>query len=138
MIKEELRAVKSGKRQLRMFGLTVGGAFGLLGALSLWRGSAPYPYLFALSGILIGLGLICPMVLKRVHRVWMAFALVLGWVMTRVILSVLFYAGVTPISIIARLVGKRFLELEMDSSKETYWVYRDSAEGDRQKWERQY
>ena len=122
MIKEELRAIKSGKHQLRMFGLTVGGAFGLLGALSLWRGSAPYPYLFVVSGALMGLGLVCPMVLRPVHRIWMAFALVLGWVMTRVILSVLFYVGLTPISIVAKLVGKRFLEIEMDKSKETYWV----------------
>ena len=39
----------------------------------------------------------------------MTFAVILGWFMTRLILSILFYIIITPIGLIARIIGKDFL-----------------------------
>ena len=65
-----------------------------------------------------------PFVLKPVYWIWMIFGIILGWFMTRVILSLLFYVVFTPIGLILRFFGKQFLELRWDNSKESYWNYR--------------
>ncbi|MFH1221204.1 MAG: SxtJ family membrane protein [Candidatus Eisenbacteria bacterium] len=135
---DELSQIKSDRKELRKFGLTVGIAFAALGAFLLWRGRAYYPYFFGLGGALVLLGLVAPGLLKRAHRVWMSLALVLGWVMTRVILSLLFYLAFTPIGLVAKLLGKRFLRPKRDGAEDTYWVRRVPAKPDRTRYEKQF
>lgn len=55
----------------------------------------------------------------------MSFSKVLGWLMTKVLLSIIFYGVVMPIGIISKIFGKRFLDLEIDKLKASYWDYRD-------------
>ena len=55
----------------------------------------------------------------------MSFAIILGWFMTRFILSLLFYLIVTPIGLITRVLGKDFLELKKEASNGSYWNQRE-------------
>jgi len=50
----------------------------------------------------------------------MAFAL--GFVMSQVILTLFFFLLVTPISLLARLVGKDFLNRKLDRQATTHWI----------------
>lgn len=63
-----------------------------------------------------------------VKKVWMTFSKVLGWLMTKVILSLIFYIMVFPISIISKIFNKSFLDVKIDKSKDSYWVYRDASQ----------
>ena len=67
-----------------------------------------------------------PFVLKPIYWIWMIFATILGWIMTRIILSLLFYVIITPIGLILRMFGKQFLELKYNKNVNTYWNYRES------------
>jgi hypothetical protein len=129
---------KSEKAKLREFGITLGCAFGVLGGLLLWRDKSHYVYFFAASGVFFLLGLAVPVVLRPVEKAWMKLSLALGWVMTRVILTVLFFAVFTPIGAVSRLFGKRFLCLETDESCDTYWEYKEPRELKESDYERQY
>ncbi len=91
MIVEEIKNIKSGKSDLRNFGITMGIVLILFGGLFLWRDKDYYIYLFIIATAFIILALAVPVVLKPVHKVWMTISIILGWIMTRVILSVLFY-----------------------------------------------
>jgi predicted PurR-regulated permease PerM len=126
------------RRELRKFALTVGTVFGILGGLFLWRGKAPYPYFLVIAAALILAGLIRPRALRPVHRVWMGLARAMSWVMTRVILVILFFAVVTPIGLVARMLGKDFLNLKFDNNAGTYWIYREAEEEDPERYEKQY
>jgi hypothetical protein len=68
----------------------------------------------------------------------MTAAAAMGWVMTRVILTVLFFAVFTPLGFIARLVGKRFLHLAIETSAESYWVPKDPEAAKSEALERQF
>ncbi|MFH1502030.1 MAG: SxtJ family membrane protein [Candidatus Eisenbacteria bacterium] len=138
LILEELRAVKSGKRDLRKFGITMCVAIAVLGALFLWRGRGEPMWFFGIAAAFLLLGLVAPVVLRPVQKVWMAFALVLGWVMTRVILTIVFYIGVTPIAFIARIVGKKFLDLGFEPDRESYWVKRPEPTTGRERYLNQF
>ena len=138
VIAEELRTVRSGRGDLRKFGITMAVALAALGGLFLWRGKGGTTYFFGLAGAFLVLGLAIPAVLRPVQKAWMAFAVVLGWVMTRVILVVLFYVGVTPVALIARIVGKRFLGLGFEPDKPSYWVRRPEPDRGRERYESQF
>ena len=68
----------------------------------------------------------------------MVFAVVLGWFMTRVILSLLFYVIITPIGLVLRIFGKDFLEIKKESVQGSYWNQRDSNLEKNQNYEKQF
>jgi hypothetical protein len=135
---DDLKHLKSGPKELRKFGLTVGIGFAVLGGLLLWRGRGSYPYFFGLAAALVFLGLALPRVLKPLHKVWMGLALVLGWFMTRLLLGLLFYLGFTPIGLVARLFRKPFLRRAGHGEQATYWVPRPPDESGPQRYENQF
>ncbi len=122
MLIEEIKNIKSGKKELRKFGITVGIVSGLLGGLFLWRGKDYYTYFLILSTVFISLGLGLPILLGTIQRIWMTLAVIIGWFMTRVILSVLFYIVVTPIGLLTRLLGKDFLDTKFNRNANSYWI----------------
>jgi len=118
---KEINEIPSTKRQLREFGLTVGAVLGLISVWMLWRGNAHAPYFFAAAALLVAFGMLMPAALKPIQKVWMTLALLMGWVMSRVILVVLFYLAVTPIALVLRLLGKDLLDIRPGLQKESYW-----------------
>jgi Saxitoxin biosynthesis operon protein SxtJ len=107
-------------KQLRSFGFTVGGIFALIG---LWplvvRSEDPRWWALVISAGLLIPAVVFPKGLARVHKGWMAFGHVLGWINTRIILGFVFYVIVTPTGIIRRWLGKdpmgRRLRPDLDS-----------------------
>lgn len=138
VIAEELRAVKSGRGDLRKFGVTMAVGLAVLGGLFLWRRKGEPMVFFGLAAAFLLLGLTAPTVLRPIQRAWMAFAIVLGWVMTRVILVVLFFVGVTPVALIARIFGKRFLSLKFEPERASYWEPRQKPDRGRERYESQF
>ena len=137
MIPEEIRNIKSGRRELRKFGLTMGIVLLLLGGFTWWRGKDYYFYFPWLSGAFIFLALVIPSVLKPVNKMWMTLAILMGWVMTRIILSLLFYLGITPMGFIARLFGKDFLGIKFNKqAAKTYWIPKEKVKD--QNYEKQF
>lgn len=110
------------REELRRFGLVVGTAFLAMGIWWLYRER----FVLAAGGLallgaaLVGLGALAPDLLLRPYRSWMAMASVLSFVMTRVILAIVFFLAVTPIGIIMRIAGLDPLRRRSGSS-ESYW-----------------
>ena len=135
---EEIKNIKSGKSDLRKFGITIGLFLMILAGFLLWRGRESFG-IFLISGlVLLVLGLTIPVVLKPIYWIWMVLAVILGWIMTRVILTLLFYMVLTPIGVFGRLSGSRFLDLNWDKSENTYWNYRATKQQDNEDYERQF
>lgn len=138
MIIEEIKKIKSGPLELRKFGITLGIALGVLGGLFLWRGKAFFVYFFIIGAALLLLAFTVPLILKPFQKVWMAISIVMGWCMTRVILTVLFYGILTPIGLIARVCGKDFLDKKIDKNVKSYWVLRTAPAPDKKSYEHQF
>ena len=134
---EELKSIKSAKSDLRSFGITIGIILMLFAGYAFWRGNESFQLVLAIGIILFVFGITIPLLLKPVYLVWMMFATILGWFMTRVILSILFYVILTPIGVVSRLFGKQFLEVRWDKSESSYWNYRSKI-FDRESHEKQF
>ncbi|MBI4698764.1 MAG: hypothetical protein HY758_07645 [Nitrospirae bacterium] len=138
MIIEDIKKIKSGKKELREFGLIVGLVLGLLGGLLWWRGRDIYPFFLTVSVALILSGLIVPAALKPLQKIWMTAAVILGWVMTRLILIILFYLVLTPIGLLGRLLGKSFLDSKFRTSSTSYWIPKAEKETEKSEYEKQF
>ncbi len=105
------------KTELRKFGIITGAIFAVLfGLLLPWlleRGIPYWPWIIA--GTLIPWALLHPKSLDPVYRLWMKIGHVLGWINTRIILSVLFYTMFLPAGLIVRLMGKDLLKRKLEN-----------------------
>ena len=138
MLLDDIKNIRSSRRDLRNFGLTVGIALVVLGVIFFFLEKQGYIVLLALGAAFVLVGLTIPIILKPLQKIWMTLAVIIGWFMTRVILSILFFVIITPIGLIARLFGKRFLELQTSDSQDSYWNYREEKEPERTDYERQF
>ena len=113
------------RKELRQFGLVVGTVFTVIGLWPLvFRGEPLRVWGIGLGGSLILLGALLPQVLAPIHRGWMWVGHILGWINTRILLSIVFYGLVTPIGLVFRLLGKTTMRQAFAESSTTYRVVR--------------
>ena len=134
---EEIKNIKTDKKSIRSFGVTIGIILLAIAITLFAKNNLFLKSLGIISSVFLILGIIAPIMLKPFYLIWMIFAIILGWIMTRVILSLIFYFIVTPIGIIARLLGEDFLALKKVSS-DSYWNIRDSVEELKQNYTKQF
>lgn len=134
---DELKHIKSGKKECRDFGLTIGVILVILGGIAVWRHKAVYPYFFESGLLLIIPGMFFPMALKPLQKIWMGAAVIIGFFMSRVILGVLFYTVITPMGLIIRTLGKDILDERIEKNRASYWIPR-SGEKSKESYENQY
>ena len=133
----ELNSIKSSRKDLKNFGFAIGFILLIIGLFLFVRGKDLFVYCFSIGSILIILGGITPFILKPIYKIWMIFAVIIGWIMTRIILSVLFFSIITFIGLFTRLLGKDFLNLK-SKSNESYWNIRNKERELNQDYEKQF
>lgn len=110
------------KRELRSFGLTMAAVVpGLFGLLLPWLSGREYrlwPWLVA--AVFAGAALFVPVGLRTTHRIWMAIGHALGWVNSRILLSVIFFVVIVPAGLIMRLTGKDPMARQFDKAAASY------------------
>ena len=114
---------------LRRFGLSVGGVFLLLAAISLWRGHRIPPVVLATLGTVLVLpALVRPTLLAPVERAWMRLGGALHRINSAILLTVIYYALLTPLAVILRRF-KDPMSLKLDD-RPSRWVRRRPAPAD--------
>ena len=134
---EEIKNIPNSKKDIRSFGLTIGIIFFIISGLLMYYNKESYQITGIIGSIFIVSGLVIPVILKPFYFVWMIFAAILGWVMTRVILSLVFYLIITPIGLVTRIIGEDFLALKKKKT-DSYWNHRDSSIELNQNYEKQF
>jgi hypothetical protein len=117
----DIRAIDTGASALRKFSVVLCVASLIIAILLFLKQNEAW-MIFGLIGIgLFILGRLAPSALRGPYRVWMAAAFVIGYFMSRVILTVLFYLIMTPWRLLLRAFGKDILEQEGQPHRTTYW-----------------
>jgi hypothetical protein len=138
MLKEELKQIDISDNGVKKTGLTVGIVLIIISLLLWYLGKVSFIYFSIIGGLFVILAFISIPVLRPFHKLWMMLALMMGFVMSRVILTLLFYIVLTPVALIAKLVGKKFMPLEFDKNAETYWEKRENKINQPFYYERQF
>ena len=121
--------------QARKTATVVAAVLSLIAAWNLYRGRAT---VVAVTGgavlALLLAGLLVPSAARRFHVFWMRVAAVLGYVNSRVLLTLLYYGLFAPYGLVSRLLrdplGRR------GARRESYWVERERTRQAREQFER--
>jgi saxitoxin biosynthesis operon SxtJ-like protein len=120
----------------RSFGLSVGLASIALAALLAWRGRDRAAMIVAAIGVvLVAGGLVAPAALRLPNRIWWRFATVLGWINSRILLTLFFFAVLTPTGLLMRLFGRSPLRPAHD---DTNWSGYDERRRETRHYEHLY
>ncbi len=128
---------KPDAKELRKFGIAMIVGFALIGGFFFWKQMATAAYVLWTVGAVAGaLGLTGTRAAMIVYVPWMGIALVMGNIVSRVILAVIYYGLITPMALIMLLVRRDKLRLR-PRQVATYWI--DAANpGDEHDYERQF
>lgn len=140
MFREEIKHIAKTKelKEFRKFGITIGIFLLIIGSIFWLKSIESYNYLLTIGGCILGFGLLIPIILRPIFIIWMSFAAVMGFVMTRVILSLIFYLIFSPVSITLKIIGKELLQEKIDPGLKSYWIIRDKKVYDPANSEKQY
>jgi hypothetical protein len=126
-IKEEINSVQREPtgRDLTILALIFLVFLGLIGSYhAFWKGS-PTGYYWIGAGVVLALLRVITPLFKAIYRFWVAFSVVLGYFVSRVLLTIIFYLVITPTGLLMRLCGKDPMERKWDPEATTYWKKRE-------------
>ena len=122
---------------LRKYGFVMTVGFAVIAAVSMWQDKAWYIYLWYASGAFCAVGIIAPKLLKYVYIGWMALAMTIGFFVSKIILSFLFYFIITGIHFAAFVFRKKLL-WHAPKGPDTYWIAKPDDNKDIKRCEKQY
>ena len=111
----------------RSFGLLFFIVFVALGLWPISKGENLNIYLTLLSLFFLIFGLLNSKILTPLNKIWIKFGEVLGHIIAPIVMALVYFVVLTPISLIVRALGKDLLNLKFDENKETYWIKRNKT-----------
>ena len=109
----------------RSFGLLFFIVFIVVGLWPVIKGEAANIYLILISLFFLILGLINSKILSPFNKAWIKFGEILGSVIAPIIMALVFFVFLTPISFLVRAFGKDLLEIKFNKKKKSYWINRN-------------
>ncbi len=130
---------KPGRKQLRAFGLIGAAITTALACWVFWRGSffgfeisasasrTTSYVLWCSAGLLLAMSVVFPKLLHPVYVGLTVVTLPIGFVMSYVVMGIVFFGVFTPIALVFRLIGRDSLNRKIEPEAETYWVPRQDV-----------
>lgn len=90
-----------------------------------------------LSVLFTAVTIISPQLLSPINRLWYDIGMILGRIISPIVLGTIFFAMITPISLILRIFGRDELKMKK-RSLDTYWVDRSPSGPSSDSFKNQY
>ena len=119
-------AIKAGSE--REFGLVFAALFCIIAMLPVLDGRPVKLWAFLAAVTFLGFACLVPRLLRPLNIVWHKLGMLLGSVIVPIVMSILFFMGVTPMGIIMRMLGKDLLRLAFEPHADSYWISRNKKD----------
>tara|TARA_B100000683_G_scaffold25000_1_gene22950 strand:+ start:103 stop:486 length:384 start_codon:yes stop_codon:yes gene_type:complete len=116
--------MKSKKVNNRSFGILFFIVFLLIGLYPILNEGKPNIYFLLLSLPFIILGLLNSKFLTPLNKAWLKLGEILGMIIAPIIMAIVYFVILTPISLLVRILGKDLLSIKFNKKLETYWINR--------------
>ena len=117
----------------KSFGLLFFVVFLIIGLWPLKNGENLNFYFITTSIIFLILGLINSKLLTPLNKSWIKLGEILGIIIAPIVMALVYFVILTPVSFIVRIFGKDLLSLKLLKEKETYWIERKKSLGSMKK-----
>ena len=81
-------------------------------------------YLISIALIFLILGLLNSKILTPLNRSWIKFGELLGRIIAPIVMGIVYFVILTPISLLVRLFGKDLIGMKFNNNLKTYWIKR--------------
>ena len=109
----------------RSFGILFFVVFLIISLWPLKNGNTLNFYFLTASIIFLILGVINSKLLSPLNKAWIKFGEILGLIIAPIVMGIVYFVILTPVSLIVRLFGKDLLGVKFLKGKETYWIKRN-------------
>ena len=109
----------------RSFGLVFFVVFLIVALWPLKSGEDIRIWSLALSIFFFILGVLNSKLLTPLNKLWFKFGIFLGFIVSPIVMGIVYFLTVTPIGLFMRLLGKDLLKTNKVKSTSTYWIKRD-------------
>ena len=113
----------------RSFGLLFFIVFIVVGLWPITKGETANIYLILISLFFLIFGLINSKILSPFNKAWIKLGEILGLIIAPIIMALVYFIILTPISLIVRMLGKDLLGLKFLKKQDTYWSKRKKKLG---------
>ena len=134
----EIKNINYNKTQIRNFGIILSIIFLFFNLFFYLVGKNISNPLLILTPTMLLISLYLPTLIKPIYSIWMLLAIIIGWIMTRIILIIMYYIILTPISLISRLFRKQFLDLNWSNTKSSFWNLKNKNKFNKSDYENQF
>ena len=117
----------------KSFGLLFFVVFLIIGLWPLKNGENLNFYFITVSIIFLILGLINSKLLSPLNKSWIKLGEILGIIIAPIVMALVYFVILTPVSLIVRVFGKDLLNLKFLKEKDTYWIKRKKSLGSMKK-----
>jgi hypothetical protein len=124
--------------EAKKFAITLAIVLSLWGSVFLLREKSYSVYFFIFSATFLLIGLLAPFLMRPLYALWMLLTGWVGWLITRLVLILIFYGVITPMSFLLKLLGKDLLLLKLDRNTSTYWRPKEKQELSKSQYENQF
>ena len=126
--------------ELRRFGVVAVIGFSILGGLFIWQRFAPALIIgsFALAAVSGLSAFLAPKAAMPVYWLSMTFAWLMGHIMSRLLLFLIYYLLITPLALAMRLAARDRLVLNRRPEAYTYWLDAMPQPSDPRRYQRQF
>ena len=112
------------KSSNRSFGILFFLVFLGFGLWPLTKEMSPNIYLIIISVIFLILGLLNSKLLSPLNNLWIKFGEMLGKIIAPIVMAVVYFLILTPISLLVRLFGKDLIGMKFSNNIKSYWIKR--------------
>ena len=116
----------------RSFGIVFSIFFLLVAFYPLLNDGPVYYWSLLISLTFLILGLLNSKILSPLNRLWFKFGILLGKVVAPIVMGIIFFLVITPISILLKIFGKDVLKLKFNKNK-TYWINKNDPKSSMKK-----
>jgi hypothetical protein len=126
-------------KQIRKFGIALGGVLIIFALWNFYKQRDIWGIILSICSMTSTfLALFFHDAIRPIYFVFMKLAFLLGWINTKIILSIIFYIIISPIGLFMKMYGRDKLEKKIDLDKKSYWNQRKNSKFDNASYEKQY
>ena len=108
--------------QNRSFGLLFFFVFFILALWPLTKKGELNLYLISIASIFLVLGLLNSKILSPFNNAWIKLGEILGRIIAPIVMAIVYFFILTPISLLVRLFGKDLIGIKFSNDLKSYWV----------------
>ncbi len=135
-IRFEIHEMAVDKKTVRKFGIIFAVILLAIGGWLWYRSHAWWPWFTGAGAAMMVIAVAAANALMPLYKGMTIFSIIIGYFVSRLILTLMFVVFFIPIGLLMRLFGKDLLDKKLNKKATSYWLKKENTPFSKEKYER--